>query len=1054
MSACVGAPSGSFLPTTPQPSRRASSAAPRRASRNPARPTPREASPTPLTPLTPAASSSHSPPRSSPPQALALEKAFSRRSRGVLEAFSRRFSAFSKSLDEASALDACLVRQAIAHAMAERMRSESLRESQEGVQRLQAQVRILRETTQALSEEMSVATQRQLAEHSERLNAESAAALEEAIGVVRSQMESTLYAAVAAHERSRVELAGVRAALAERDATLNEIRQELMERRNAMTKLHEACHRHGVVAAANTPVSLAIGAHPGAWSVEAVGSDGAHHGAWSVEAVGNDGAHHGAGAGGAMSAGVMSAAAVRSWSSAPDDLSTLQVDLRTLQSLGVSSGCSLLVPPSSPVLAPVAAPDVPFEVLAPEKAERIGIAIESAAESARYLEAERIASLAQAELGPRLALAQASKELKLAKMREESMTRVHAEIVARYETERTITLNECEAEREAARKRHEAAREEYEAAREEYEAGREADLAQYEAEREKYEAECTQEREQYEAKLRLLEETTTRSQKALEDELREARLKATGDLSEARARAEDELREARAKAKDELSEARAKAKDELSEARSRAEDELRSARREGSEALRSARRESGTREALLHAELRDLEQELTGYVSVHTQLQRVHEQVVAKLDLAEVELRRAQQRASELTALADAKADAARVADRRAAEVCCVAPSAPPHLRLHASLNVHSLLSSSSPHPLLIPCVQAQREAETARSQAQREVEEARSHAADEYEARSHAEAAAEAAFRRVEREVAAAEVAQATAQRTADEIVKTTNEGAAALTEAVEALHQWLDGVLVHGSSNGAAMAAAVAATTRGGGASLALRGASAGLHSLQSRMQHVCDEALRLRREAVHKEEAIARAEVELRAVQEQWATSRRRCEKLETALLKADEKVLEGGAALQKAEAHASASAAAAREAEAASARLEAALEPRRQLVLSLAVQLSDALRRSGSVASDAPMLIDARVATWEWERLAAATSALVSHCVYCWGAKQAELKAEIMRARAQLEAARERVRDKEASLVRVAAVASGMKRVMQVPKPARGPGRTGEQDVLAD
>ena len=99
--------------------------------------------------------------------------------------------------------------------------------------------------------------------------------------------------------------------------------------------------------------------------------------------------------------------------------------------------------------------------------------------------------------------------------------------------------------------------------------------------------------------------------------MREARLKATGDLSEARARAEDELREARAKAKDELSEARAKAKDELSEARSRAEDEL-----------RSARRESGTREALLHAELRDLEQELTGYVSVHTQLQRVHEQVV------------------------------------------------------------------------------------------------------------------------------------------------------------------------------------------------------------------------------------------------------------------------------------------------------------------------------------------------------------------------------------------------------------------------------------------
>jgi LemA protein len=71
-------------------------------------------------------------------------------------------------------------------------------------------------------------------------------------------------------------------------------------------------------------------------------------------------------------------------------------------------------------------------------------------------------------------------------------------------------------------------------------------------------------------------------------------------------------------------------------------------------------------------------------------------QAMAKLDLAEVELRRAQQRASELTALADAKADAARVADRRAAEVCCVAPSAPPP----SCLPQRALPSSSPPHPL------------------------------------------------------------------------------------------------------------------------------------------------------------------------------------------------------------------------------------------------------------------------------------------------------------------------------------------------------------------
>ena len=111
------------------------------------------------------------------------------------------------------------------------------------------------------------------------------------------------------------------------------------------------------------------------------------------------------------------------------------------------------------------------------------------------------------------------------------------------------------------------------------------------------------------------------------------------------------------------------------------------------------------REALLHAELRDLEQELTEYASVHSQLQRGHEQLLTKLDLAEVELRRAQQRASELTALADAKADAARVAERRAAEVCCVAPP-PSHLRLNASAITPppswslTVNSSSSPHPL------------------------------------------------------------------------------------------------------------------------------------------------------------------------------------------------------------------------------------------------------------------------------------------------------------------------------------------------------------------
>ena len=155
----------------------------------------------------------------------------------------------SASDEEASALEAALLQQAVAHAVADGARGEALRQSQEGFARLQAQVRILRETTQALSAESSAAAQRQLAAHTERLTAESGAALEG----VRSQMEEELYLRVAAHERDKVALDEAQATVVERDATIAELRRELDERRDAMAKLHYACHRHSVVTAASTP---------------------------------------------------------------------------------------------------------------------------------------------------------------------------------------------------------------------------------------------------------------------------------------------------------------------------------------------------------------------------------------------------------------------------------------------------------------------------------------------------------------------------------------------------------------------------------------------------------------------------------------------------------------------------------------------------------------------------------------------------------------------------------------------------------------------------------
>lgn len=336
--------------------------------------------------------------------------------------------------------------------------------------------------------------------------------------------------------------------------------------------------------------------------------------------------------------------------------------------------------------------------------------------------------------------------------------------------------------------------------------------------------------------------------------------------------------------------------------------------------------------------------------------------------------------------------------------------------------------------------VEATRAAESRSRRAKEDAEEARAQAATDRAARAEAEEHLATTSRQAERQVGQAEAAKQAALRAADELTASTSEGALALGEAVDALHRWVDGVLVHGRSNGAATLEAVAATTRGQRASPALRGAHAGLYSLQARMQHVCEEVLRLRREAGQHVEAAKATADHTSELHERLAQSRRRGEKLEAALLKAEERVQAAEEGAHQAEAKATVSAAAAKDAEVARAHLESLLQPRQQLAHSMAVQLSDALRRSGCVKFDAPMLVDASAAGWPWERLAVTTSALASHTVYYWDAQQAEL----IQVRAQLDAARERVKDKEASLARAVGIASGMRRtILHRPQFAHGP-----------
>ena len=102
-----------------------------------------------------------------------------------------------------------------------------------------------------------------------------------------------------------------------------------------------------------------------------------------------------------------------------------------------------------------------------------------------------------------------------------------------------------------------------------------------------------------------------------------------------------------------------------------------------------------------------------------------------------------------------------------------------------------------------------------------------------------------------------------------------------------------------------------------------------------------------------------------------------------KVEVIALQAEERARTSQLAAAEALTAAEASAAAAKAAEVKAAEVQRELEPRRQLACTVAVQLSDALSRSGSVSREAPMLCDSSSSSWDWERLALTLSGLASH-----------------------------------------------------------------------
>lgn len=203
---------------------------------------------------------------------------------------------------------------------------------------------------------------------------------------------------------------------------------------------------------------------------------------------------------------------------------------------------------------------------------------------------------------------------------------------------------------------------------------------------------------------------------------------------------------------------------------------------------------------------------------------------------------------------------------------------------------------------------EAMRRAQTAQADARQEADDALAEAFAEREARKRGDDECEAKLRRAEREMSSAESAKAAAIDASDVVTRETTAGAHALSEAVDALHRWVDGVVVHGASSSAATLETVQAVVRGeqlGGATM--RGAHASLEALLTRLQYVCDEILRSRAQLAKRGDDATRLEAELDATRGRSQQMRRRAEKLEAVAMEAEEatrqaKLLE--AAAQKA------------------------------------------------------------------------------------------------------------------------------------------------------
>ena len=119
----------------------------------------------------------------------------------------------------------------------EHTRMQQLLEAQDGIKRLQAQMEGLRETAREEQGRAAADAERRLEEQATRLNAEAGSVSEQIVEQLRTEYESRLFAASSEAERARIDLEQARSALADREATISSMRDEVSARRLAQALL-------------------------------------------------------------------------------------------------------------------------------------------------------------------------------------------------------------------------------------------------------------------------------------------------------------------------------------------------------------------------------------------------------------------------------------------------------------------------------------------------------------------------------------------------------------------------------------------------------------------------------------------------------------------------------------------------------------------------------------------------------------------------------------------------------------------------------------------------